>query len=322
MAEYSIGIDIGGTKIAIGIVRRDGHILDYEVHPTPKTSREDIIELLGKSLLSFERKARKQQIPLRGIGIGTAGQINSKEGVIISGTDNIKDWNNVPLKQHLSQSTSLPIFVDNDANTFALAEYYLGHGKGVKDMIALTLGTGVGGGVISAGKLLRGHWGGAAELGHMTVQMNGPLCNCGSRGCLEMYTSGTGIANRMKEQIIEEQGEISPQIAMYKGEAENITSKQVFEWYEEGIPEAVSVLDDAIKALTFGSISLIHTFNPALLVFGGGLVEYHPWLLDRVREKVHVHGIASLVKEVDIVQSHLGYNTGLIGASLLPWTNQ
>lgn len=315
MTKHNIGIDLGGTKISIGIVRDDGKILAQDVYDTPKTSREDILHLLQTSLQQYEAIAKDKNIYIEGIGIGTAGQINSKEGKIVSGTDNIKDWNNVELKRILSHTTTLPIYMDNDANTFALAEYYLGHGKGINHITTLTLGTGIGGGVITEGILLRGEWGGAAELGHLTVNMNGPSCNCGSRGCLETYASGTGIANRMREKIVEINDPTHP---LYQKDLAAVMSKEVIDWYEQGIPEAIAVIEQAIEALAFAIISFIHTFNPSLIVLGGGLIEHNPWLLKAIKEKVYKYGMASLVQPVDIVLSKAGYDAGLIGASLLP----
>src|SRR5699024_5943567 len=142
--------------------------------------------------------------------------IDYRKGKILSGTSNIKDWNSIPLMNHLKKTTNVPIWLDNDANTFAIAEHRLGKGKMYDDIVCLTLGTGVGGGVISEGKLIHGEWGGAGELGHMTINMDGPDCNCGSKGCLEAYASGSGLARMMMDKMTRlNSGDIPEHLAFY-----------------------------------------------------------------------------------------------------------
>lgn len=319
LVKYSIGIDIGGTKIATALVKESGHMIHQETYKTPRKNREAIIQLLKDRILSYIHLAETEQFELIGIGIGSAGQIDYENGHILSGTDNIKDWNNVPIKTELEKVTHLPIFVDNDANTFAIAEHQLGQGANKDDIVCLTLGTGIGGGVISGGRILHGAWGGAAELGHMTVDVNGPACNCGSRGCIETYASGTGIANRMKARVNEQpENKLEP----YMSRPEDITSKEVFAWADEGISLAVTIIDDAIEKLSYGIINLIHIFNPRLIILGGGLVEGRDWLAQRLESKIQNRGITSLVESTPIVVSKLGSDNGLIGAAQQVWLNR
>jgi len=320
MADYSIGIDIGGTKIAFGIVDKTGTVLHHEIYDTPKTSREAVIQLIQKNIQIYEQLAKRNGWKLTGIGIGTAGQVHSQKGIIISGTDNIQDWNQVPLRKYLSQHTNLPIILDNDANTFLIAEHLLGYGKNYDNIVCLTLGTGIGGGVMSGGHIIRGHWGGAAELGHVTINMYGPDCNCGSKGCLETYASGIGIANRMKETLQNSLSNTNQHSLYIKKQADHITSKEVMDMYQEGVIEATQVIEQAIQALTFGIISFIHTFNPSIIIFGGGLIDHHPWLVTSVQENVKNKGMHTLVHSVEIVPSKLGHLAGLIGSAQLFWT--
>lgn len=322
MAEYSIGIDIGGTKIATGIVSKNGEILHNHIYETPQSTSADILNLLKDVIYEYEQVAQREKKMIVGVGIGSAGQISFQQGKITSGTDNIKGWNNVPIREFLSKHTELPIRLDNDANVFAIAEHHLGHGKSIDNLVCLTVGTGVGGGVISGGKVLRGEWGGAGELGHITVDMNGPPCNCGSRGCIETYASGTGIANRMQEKMNSMNVDVdsNSQMIHFKNNPEQLTSKEVIQWYEQGIPEAVAVINDAIRALTYGIINLIHTFNPTKVIFGGGLIEHNPWLLEKIKTETSKRGMATLVQPVEMAISKLGYHAGLIGAAHLLWT--
>ncbi|MFC4557859.1 ROK family protein [Virgibacillus kekensis] len=313
MEERSIGIDIGGTKIAAGLVNQDGEVVCKKIYPTPKESSQMVLECIKEIVTRSTLYAEKEGIKLVGVGIGSAGQVDYKAGKILSGTDNIKDWNDIHIYNFLKRYTDLPIWLDNDANTFAIAEYALGNAKGTEDLICLTLGTGVGGGVISNGRMVRGKWGGAAELGHITVDMNGPACNCGSNGCLEVYASGTGIANRMREKLSR------TDVSSYTENPNLLTSKEVFQLYDQGLPLAKETIDQAIQALSYGIVSLIHTFNPSVVVLGGGLVKERDWIAKAIKNSIQDKGMTSLIRSVDIVISNLGYDAGLIGAAYQAW---
>lgn len=313
---YSIGIDIGGTKIAAGIVRKSGEILHKKTFQTPQETREKTLMLLKDIVISYTEIAKNEQLDLLGIGIGSAGQVDYETGRILSGTENIQDWNNVPIRDELKKVTTLPIYLDNDANTFAIAEHQLGIGKGEDNIVCLTLGTGIGGGVISGGHVIRGTWGGAAELGHMTVNMNGPTCNCGSKGCIETYASGTGIANRMREKVHDL---TDNHLSDYKAHPEKITSKEVFQLAEEGVQPAIDIIDSAMISLGYGIVNLIHIFNPSMIVLGGGLVEGRAWLTTRLKQTIDDIGIRTLVQPTQIELSKLGYDAGLIGAAYQVW---
>ncbi|MBP1948420.1 ROK family protein [Virgibacillus litoralis] len=320
MGDFSIGIDIGGTKIAAGIVNKTGEVFHRKVTPTPKETKMRVLELLKDIVSSYISIAEKERMHLIGIGIGSAGQINYKEGKILTGTDNIQDWNDVAISDYLSKYTDLPIFLDNDATTFAIAEHQLGSGKGMSDVVCLTLGTGIGGGIISGGNVIRGEWGGAAELGHITVNMDGPKCNCGSHGCVETYASGSGIANRMKERLHELDTTTNESAKTYFVEnPDKLTSKEVFQWYHDGCPIADEVIDTAIKALSYGMITIIHTFNPSRIILGGGIVEDREWLIVKINDRLSNLGMHALVNPVDIQISKLGYDAGLIGAAYQSW---
>ena len=321
MNEYSIGIDIGGTKISTAIIDKKGQVYHQRKFPTPNTTNKEILNLLAETVSHYERMAEEEGLHIVGVGIGTAGQVDYQNGKILSGTVNITDWNNVDIRRILSQTTNLPIYVDNDANTFTIAECFLGGAKGKKDVVCLTLGTGIGGGIVSGGDVIRGAWGGAAELGHFTVNFNGPPCNCGSRGCLEAYASGSGIANRMRDQLhtISEYKHTNKEVAYYQQHPNELTSREVFEWYDAGLPEAIYVVEQTITALSYGTVNMIHTFNPSMIIFGGGIVEVRNDLIEEVSKRINTIGISSLIKPVEIIGSQLGYNAGLIGAAYQVW---
>jgi glucokinase len=306
--DISIGIDIGGTKIAAGLVTMEGAVLYKQVVPTATDGKEHIIFQLQQLIQSLLGEAKKIGFrTVKGIGIGTAGQIDFKNGIVRSGTSNIKDWNDIPLKKEIQQAFALPVWIDNDVNVVALAESYLGAAKGYDNVVFLTLGTGIGGAVIQEGKLLHGEWGGAAELGHMSVDRNGPACNCGYKGCLEAYASGTGVANQMKQTLHK-----NPEL--YDGPIETITARDVFQWANEGKAFAKSLLDEAIDALAYGTVNIIHAFNPSLLVFGGGIIDQHSWIIPDIQNRVRNLGITSLVQSVSFAKAAFGDEAGVIGA--------
>ncbi|MCM3718543.1 ROK family protein [Fictibacillus phosphorivorans] len=307
--HVSIGIDIGGTKIVAGLVTLGGGVLYKQTVPTATEGREQILFQLQQLIKDCVKEAHQQRLPtLKGIGIGTAGQIDFKQGIVRSGTSNIKDWNDIPLKQEMQRLTGFPTWVDNDVNVVALAESHLGAAKGYDNVVFLTLGTGIGGAVIQEGRLLHGEWGGAAELGHMSVDRNGPACNCGYKGCLEAYASGTGIANRMKHML-------KNQPERYDGDIENITARDVFQWAAEGKPFAKSILDEAMDALAYGTVNIIHAFNPSLIVLGGGIIDQHNWIISDLENRVRSLGISSLVQSVSFKKAAFGDEAGVVGAA-------
>jgi glucokinase len=307
--DVSIGIDIGGTKIAGGLVTNKGEVLYKQTVPTATEGKEHIIFQLQQLINDLLKEANKSRLPtLKGIGIGTAGQIDFKKGIVRSGTSNIKDWNDIALKQEIQRLSGFPAWIDNDVNVVALAEAYLGAAKGYDNVVFLTLGTGIGGAVIQEGKLLHGEWGGAAELGHMSVDRNGPVCNCGYKGCLEAYASGTGIANQMKQYL-----QKNPEL--YDGPIDAITARDVFRWADEGKAFAKSILDDSMDALAYGVVNIIHAFNPSLLVFGGGIIDQHSWIIPDMTNRVRHLGISSLVQSVSFIKADFGDEAGVIGAA-------
>jgi glucokinase len=299
----SIGIDIGGTKIALGLADQSGTILAKTVVPTPKAGRREILSIMKEKVYSLMEEADSKDWPkIIGIGIGTAGQIDFKNGCVLSGTTNIQGWNNVPLREEIENAFLLPVWVDNDVNVVLLAEKYLGAAVDENDVVCLALGTGVGGAVISGGEILRGSWGSAAELGHISIDLNGPLCNCGFRGCLETYASGPSIARMMKERLGTHGGE-------------QITSQYVFSLFQQGDRTAVSVIDTMIHSLSFAIVNFIHTFNPSVVLLGGGVMSNGEWILEAVKEKIKTLGLRSMVDPVKVVSAKLGPDAGLIGAA-------
>ncbi|QKS72852.1 ROK family protein [Paenalkalicoccus suaedae] len=290
--KQAIGIDIGGTKIAIGLVQEDGTLVHSTEIETPTKSRDAVLSAVVDQVKQHAHTASA-------IGIGSAGQIDVNQGIIRSGTDNITDWNNVPICEYIQQQTNLPTYVDNDVHTFLLAE------KGAhKNVLALTLGTGIGGAAYIGGQLLSGEWGGASEFGHMSVNFNGEPCNCGGRGCVEQYASGIGIHKRY-----------------LKAGGEATHAGEIFSRALAGEKRATRIIDEAEQALSTAIVSLIHCYNPSHLILGGSVATKQQGFISSVMEQVSQRGMSSLVKPVTYHVSQKEY-AGVIGAGLLAFERE
>jgi glucokinase len=297
-----IGIDLGGTKIAAALVGADGRVAERIRRSTPQTGRDDVLCALTETVWQLRQRASERGLAVQSVGIGTAGQIDVARGVVLAGTANIRDWNDVPLRDVVAAATGLVTYVDNDVPVVLQAEREFGAARGCTDVVCLTVGTGIGGAVLVRGQLLRGAWGGAAELGHLSVDKNGPVCPCGFRGCLEMFASGTAVARRMAELT---QG------------PRKFTGVEVFQAALAGDVLAEQVVAEAIEALAYGVVSLIHTFNPRVILLGGGVFAEAEWLRMRLEKKVYSMGIRSMVEPVQLRRVSLGTDAGLIGAARL-----
>jgi glucokinase len=308
-SSYAIGVDIGGTKINAGVVGENGDILHtYSLRTLAgQANTADRILEAVKNLVA-EAQIMQPGIHFRGIGVGSAGQVDWGSGSIRFASELIPGYGGTKLKDLLQKQFGLPVYVDNDVNVLALTEKRLGAGQGVDNFICLALGTGVGGAIVVDGRIVHGTWGGAGELGHMCVDFNGPRCVCGGRGCLEQYASGTSIARRMGEKL-----------ASCSSPEENVDTREVFTRWTAGDPLATEVMDETIAALGAAIASLIHTFNPQLIVIGGGVAEAGESLFAKLQEEVQRRSMPSLLDGVRIESAYRGNWSGMIGAALQLW---
>ncbi|NOV00717.1 ROK family protein [Paenibacillus planticolens] len=308
-SAYAIGVDIGGTKINAGIVSRSGEVL-YSISFSTLAGQTDTGGRVLEAVQGLLKKLELEQpnLRIRGIGVGSAGQIDWSSGQIRFASDLIPGYQGTQLKKMMEEHFSMPVRVDNDVNVLALTEKRFGAGKGIDHFICLALGTGVGGAIVVDGRLVHGAWGGAGELGHMSVNFQGPLCICGGRGCLEQYASGTSIARRMREKL---EAEGIP--------VEKVDTREVFARWHAGDRLANAIMEETIAALGTGIASLIHTFNPGLIVIGGGVAEAGELLFDRLRQEVSNRTMASMLETVRIEPAYKGNWGGMIGAALQIW---
>lgn len=309
---YYIGIDLGGTKIAAGLVNAQGRVLGSLRDWTRGEEGAELVLHRVRSLLEqLLQQAGMAPARIAGMGIGVPGGVDWRSGVIYE-LPNLPGWSGLNLKQSLAGMYGWPLAVDNDANAAALGEFLFGSGQGVRDMVYLAVGTGIGSGIIQDGRLVRGARGMAGEAGHMVLEPAGERCNCGNRGCWETISSGNAIAREAKERLAKGARSIVSKLA---GDGE-IKAEHVFEARRLGDPLATAVTERAIFYLGLGIANLVNILNPQRVVIGGGLAGVGELLFSQVRRQVKELSFGPAA-QVEIVPARLGAETGVIGAAAL-----
>ena len=314
MSETYVGIDVGGTNIKIGLFDSELKLISKTSITTNADMGPDIVinnmartveELISKAGLTLE--------DIVAIGIGTPGPAKYSEGIIIRST-NMPKFKNVPISKMLNEKLGAPVVFDNDANVACWGEYSVGAGKGVKDIVFFTLGTGIGGGIVSDGELVHGCDENGAELGHMIIYPDGRRCNCGQKGCVEAYASADSTARRATEAIEAGAESSLKKVLEEKGK---ITSKDVYTHLAAGDKLAKEITDGTAKALAITCINMLHTTEPKRIIFTGGMIAAGDALLKQIKYFFNEY-IWTLKKEtVEICFATLGEDTGIIGAAAL-----
>jgi len=309
----TVGVDLGATKVLVGAVDPAGRVVARCLRPTgadrgPEAILADIIECLRE--VAGPPPARR----VAGIGIGVAGQVDATSGTVLFAPN--LGWQGFPLGERVREAVGLPVVVLNDVQAATVGEHEFGAGRQVSEMTCLFVGTGVGGGVVTGGQLLRGCTGSAAEFGHTTVAFDGEMCRCGSRGCLEAYAGGWAIARRAREAIAANPAAGAALLAGVGGDAATLTAATVVAADQAGDPLAHRILDQAAAALGAGAASIVNAFNPCVLVLGGGVVEGCPRLVESVRQSVRERALPAPGATVRIAQAALGSEAGAIGAAV------
>ncbi|MCR5184654.1 MAG: ROK family protein [Bacilli bacterium] len=309
----AIGIDIGGTSIKGAAVYSDGKMLNtfslpvYRGDPGEKTVN-DLIDLVEKYI-----KEHGLEKEIAGIGIGIPGTLDVDNG-IVEYSNNLK-WENLPITKLFQKRLPYKVRISNDANVAAFGEAKFGAGKGVPYSIMLTLGTGVGGGIVLDGKLYEGNLGKAAEMGHIVMEYNGRQCTCGRKGCLEAYASATAIVNDTKKAMEEHPESLMHQVAEELGK---VDGRVAFKAARQGDKIAQQVVDQYIFYLSEGILNYCNIFRPNLVILSGGIANEGDYLFDKINNylKVHNYGYKK-TPEVKVVPAKLGYDSGKIGAASL-----
>jgi len=307
--RVAIGIDIGGTNTKFVLVSEDGKVLRSKQGPTPAISADDtekMDDLLVKSLREFLNEGETSGIA--GIGMGIAGLIDRKNGKVIA-SPNITAINNLPIKERFEKEFSMPVILENDANTYAYGEKWVGAGKDYDNFFVLTLGTGLGGGLIYNGELYEG----PAEIGHMTIVPSGRYCTCGSYGCLESYSSGRAIVDRVISSL--EKGAESLLSQCCDGNFYKITPEIVYKTAMEGDSLSREVFREAGHFLGIGIANLINLLNLEAVIIGGGLIGSWDLFIEDIQKEVAKRAFKPLSANVEILKSSLSHDAGSIGAA-------
>lgn len=305
----AIGVDIGGTKIAAGIVTPDGTVLHATAAPTPQSQ-----ELLIRHLLAVIKELQDSYPGVTAVGVGAAGMVDWPSGHIRWAPNNT--YSNLPLQQLLAEGSGLPVTVENDANAAAWAEATAGAGAGLSNIIAMTIGTGIGAGIILNGKLQRGGTGIAGEAGHIIVNPRGrQLCGCGATGCLESMASGTALGRAGRRAAADDP---AGRLAGLAGTAAQVTGETVYQAAADGDPAARKLFDEIGYWLGIGIASLVNVFDPQMVILGGGLVATGELILAPAQKSFErfVFGRAHRVLP-SVALARMEADAGLIGAALL-----
>lgn len=312
---FTIGIDLGGTNIAVAIVSEEGKIIRKGSVPT--LSERAYTAIINDMIDLTEKLMKEQGISIddiHSIGIGSPGIVNNSTGMI-EYANNLK-FKDVPIRQEIQKRLNKPVYIGNDANVAAYGEYENGAGELYKDLVAITLGTGVGGGIIVDGKLLTGSFNGGAEIGHMVLEVGGTLCTCGRKGCWECYSSATGLIQEAK-RVAEEHPE-SMLNELVKGDLNKMNAKIPFDAAQAGDSIAQKVIDWYIKYLSIGLVNTINIFQPEVIVLGGGVSAQKEKLIEPLKKEIisEIYGGEEAFK-TEIKVAELGNDAGIIGAALL-----
>ncbi len=317
MNDIYVGVDLGGTKMLAALVNGSGTIIAKVQQPTrAELGTEDTVRrLIAMTESLIEESCPKTECKaIQGIGIAVAGILDPSKGTVVLATN--LGWENVPIGPLLKEFFQCPVKVINDANAAALGEWLAGAGVGTKDVIYVTVSTGIGGGIISDGRLMLGSTNSAAELGHISIDRNGPSCACGNRGCIEVYASGSTIARRVREDIRSGEARTSTVLEMAGGNPEHLTARHVTEAAQAGNEYAKDRLAEAGSALGMGLTAIIHLVNPEMIILGGGVSQSGRLLFEPMLDSVRRHGIPGMVSRVRFVTAKLGGDAGAVGAAL------
>jgi len=309
---FYIGVDLGGTNIKAGAVDPSGGVLVKDSTETQADCGPPVvIQRICQIIDAVRQKGALSWEKVGAIGVGAPGTLDHKEGIIFH-PPNLPGWRNVPLRDEVAKNFPVGVIVENDANAAAWGEFWAGAGREVHSMVMLTLGTGIGGGIILEGRLVRGAHDCAAELGHTIIVRDGVHCGCGSRGCLEAYASATAVVRRFKEAVGAGR---ATSLAKDVKEEKEITSKMIYEAALAGDELAKEVMEETGRYLGTGIVSIMNTVNPERVVLSGGMIHAGDMIMRPLRETVKRLAFAIPGEKTEIVFATLGEDAGFIGAA-------
>lgn len=310
--DLFVGVDIGGTKVAAGLVNEKGEItsslrVPMVVSGSPQDGLAAVITAIAKVLPQDSRA-------VRGIGICSAGPLDPDAGVILN-PPNLPCWTNYPLVEMVQRQRSVPVKLDNDANGAALAEARWGAGRGYGNVFHVTLGTGIGTGIVFDGKIYHGRTGAAGEGGHVSIDYRGPICMCGKPGCIEVLASGTAIVRRVRERVAA--GGKSGISEIAGGRPESITGEVVAKAIAAGDALAREVMSESADMLALWLSNMVDVLDPDIIVIGGGAAALYQSFFDQIRKRTPEFAINPRAHEVPIVAARYGTESGIAGGAAL-----
>ena len=308
----TVGVDLGGTKIEVALVDAEGRILESSRRATDAESgAESILAELTAGLT--EGGLSSVDHAVAAVGIGVAGQVEPASGTVWHAPN--LGWRDFPLGARLAEALGLPVSVLNDVQAATYGEWRHGAGRGVDDLVCLFVGTGIGGGVVSQGRLMRGAGGSAGELGHLVIERHGPPCSCGGRGCLEAFASGWAMARRAREALAAEPRAGATLLALAGGDAGSLNAEIVAQAARQGDALARRLLRETGEALGAGLTSIVNAFNPSLIILGGGVIEGLPELIEMAAGEARSRALDAALASLRVVRPGLGPHAGTIGAA-------
>ncbi len=301
MTEYSIGLDLGGTNLRAAAIDRTGSMLGSVSGRTAYSAgREAIVSEMAEAIAAL--RAQLGPSGLAGIGVAVPGFIALEKGIILN-SNNLSSLENFPIRDELSTRLGAPVILENDANAAALGEKWIGAGRSVNDLVMLTLGTGVGGGIITGGRILHGYLGMAGELGHITVVPNGNPCGCGNRGCVEKHASATAVTA----------------MAKLLGLGDSMSAKDVYDLALAGNEKARIIFESVGESLGIALATLINAFNFPLFLIAGGVIAAWDLFAPAMFAETRRRSFTFRTTDTRIERAELGNQAGLFGAAYLPW---
>ncbi|MCX5641726.1 MAG: ROK family protein [Candidatus Omnitrophica bacterium] len=310
--DKAVGIDLGGTFIKFGLVGRDGSILKQgQKESGGAKGRGEVLLRIETAIKEALSGAKLSEI--KGIGIGTPGLVNSAGVVFLA--PNLPNWNKIPLAEIFRKKFGLPVKVENDVNAITWGEYLFGSGKGFRTIICITLGTGLGGGVVVDGKLLRGGTYSAVELGHITINTNGPRCGCGNKGCVESYVGSARIVSKAKKYLKKNQASIIP--GLVNGNLTKITPKVISEACRKGDRLAAEIWKEVGADVGVMLADMVNVFNPEAIIIGGGVAQAGKPLFNAIQEEIEKRTFPLLHKKIKLLPASLGPESGIKAAAAL-----
>ena len=305
-----IGLDLGGTNLKYAVGDENGNIKIKKIKPSLAHKPKE--EIFSNIFSAIEELKQEISSEINGIGFGTPGSVDFEKGQLIGETPNIEHWTNAPIKKRLEDKFKVPIWVDNDANLVALAEARVGAAKNYTHVVCITIGTGIGSGIIIDGKLHRGAYYSAAEVGHIIIDFKGKPCKCGNLGCLEAYTSAPAMIDRYRHKL--------KRTGLLFNE-DQITTEFIFEKAAVDEDLAIETINETCDYLGTGIASFVNIISPQIVVIGGGVAEAGEAFIKRIEKVILQNAMKPISKHLKVVKAKLGNDAGVVGAILLAAEN-